>query len=219
MQRLIISLTTMVCLLSSSGYAQPPSAKSPDATAQVRPLPPPTIAADTYSDTWVATDALGRKVPIFPEVSLPRADRTVGIFYFLWYGAHVRGGPLDVTKILAQDPEGIKKPNSILWGPPHVMHHWGESIFGYYLTDDAGVLRKHAQMLGDAGVDVVIFDVTNQVTYRDCYRTLLRVWSEMRRLGNRTPQVAFLTSFGDPEAAPTLLLPARLSNSPKRLDQ
>ena len=35
------------------------------------------------------------------------------------------------------------------WGPLHAPHHWGESIFGYYLTSDAGVLRKHAQMLGE----------------------------------------------------------------------
>ena len=153
---------------------------------------------DSFSDTWVATDALGRKVPTFPEVPAPRADRTVGIFYFLWHGAHVQGGPFDVTKILAADPDAMQKPDSPLWGPLHVPHHWGESLFGYYLTDDEGVLRKHAQMLSDAGVDVVIFDVTNQITYRDYYRALLRVWSEMRRLGNRTPQVAFLTPFWDP---------------------
>jgi hypothetical protein len=153
---------------------------------------------DNLSDTWVATDALGRKVLTFPEVSAPRADRTVGIFYFLWHGAHIRGGPFDVTRILAADPDAMQKPDSPLWGPLHAPHHWGESIFGYYLTDDEGVLRKHAQMLADAGVDVVIFDVTNQITYRDYYRALLRVWSEMRRLGNRTPQVAFLTPFWDP---------------------
>ncbi len=153
---------------------------------------------DSFSDTWVATDALGRKVPMFPEVAAPRADRTVGIFYFLWHGAHVQGGPFDVTKILAADPNAMQKPDSPLWGPLYVPHHWGESLFGYYLTDDDGVLRKHAQMLSDAGVDVVIFDVTNQITYRDYYRALLRVWSEMRRLGNRTPQVAFLTPFWDP---------------------
>lgn len=154
---------------------------------------------DNFSDTWVATDALGRKVPTFPEAPAPRADRTVGIFYFLWHGAHVQGGPFDVTKILAADPDAMQKPDSPLWGPLHVPHHWGESIFGYYLTDDEGVLRKHAQMLTDAGVDVVIFDVTNQITYRDYYRALLRVWSEMRRLGNRTPQVAFLTPFWSPD--------------------
>lgn len=153
---------------------------------------------DSFSDTWVATDALGRQVATFPEVTAPRADRTVGIFYFLWHGAHIQGGPFDVTKILAADPDAMQKPDSPLWGPLHVPHHWGESLFGYYLTDDDGVLRKHAQMLNDAGVDVVIFDVTNQITYRDYYRALLRVWSEMRQLGNRTPQVAFLTPFWDP---------------------
>lgn len=156
------------------------------------------LAWDTFADTWVATDALGRAVPLPAEVGPPRADRTVGIFYFLWHGAHIQGGPYDVTKILAQDPDAMSKPDSPLWGPLHAPHHWGESLFGYYLTQDEGVLRKHAQMLADAGVDVVIFDVTNQITYKDDYLALLRVWSEVRRAGNRTPAVAFLTPFWDP---------------------
>ena len=155
-------------------------------------------ATDLFSDTWVANDGLGRRVPVFPETPLPRTDRTVGIFYFLWHGAHIQGGPFDVTRILAADPQAMEKPQSPLWGPLQAPHHWGESIFGYYLTRDEGVLRKHAQMLADAGVDVVIFDVTNQITYRDDYMTLLRVFAEMRQLGNRTPQVAFLTPFWAP---------------------
>ncbi|MDI9385526.1 MAG: hypothetical protein QM518_14620 [Verrucomicrobiota bacterium] len=153
---------------------------------------------DVFSDTWVATDDLGRVVPTAAEVGPPRADRTVGCFYFLWLGEHINGGPYDVTKILAQDPDAMQKPESPLWGPLHAPHHWGESIFGYYLTDDRAVLRKHGQMLGDAGVDVVIFDVTNQYTYKRWYTALLEEWSAMRRAGNRTPQVAFLCPFWDP---------------------
>ncbi len=160
--------------------------------------PRPDVRWDTYSDTWAATDALGRRVPTYEDVGPPRADRVVGIFYFLWQGAHVRGGPYDVTKILAQDPQAMQKKQSPLWGPMHAPHHWGQSIFGYYLTDDAGVLRKHAQMLADAGVDVVVFDVTNQVTYKPYYMALLRVFSEVRQSGGRSPQVAFLCPFGDP---------------------
>ena len=34
---------------------------------------------------------------------------------------------------------------------------------GYYLADDDWVIRKHAQMLTDAGVDVIIVDLTNAV--------------------------------------------------------
>ncbi len=153
---------------------------------------------DNFSDTWVATDSLGRSMSTFAQTGPPRPARSVGLFYFLWHGAHVQGGPYDVTRILAQNPQAMSQPDSPLWGPLHAPHHWGESIFGYYRTADAGVLRKHAQMLGDAGVDVVIFDVTNQVTYRDDYFALLREWSAFRQLGNRTPQVAFLTPFWDP---------------------
>lgn len=153
---------------------------------------------DTYSDTWVATDALGRSLPTSLETGPPRTNRTVGIFYFLWLGRHGEAGPFDITKILATDSDAMIKPGSPLWGPLHVPHHWGESIFGYYRSDDEGVIRKHAQMLADAGVDTVIFDVTNGPTYPESYEALFRAFSEVRRHGGRTPQVAFLCPFGDP---------------------
>ncbi|RYZ33998.1 MAG: hypothetical protein EOP49_35075, partial [Sphingobacteriales bacterium] len=38
------------------------------------------------ADTWVATDVLGRK--ILPEENGIKKDRYVGIFYFIWQGAH-----------------------------------------------------------------------------------------------------------------------------------
>jgi len=148
---------------------------------------------------WPATDGLGRSLPLAAETGPPRADRTVAMFYFLWLGPHAQaGGPWDVTKILAEDPAAMQKPESPLWGPLHAPHHWGESIFGYYTTDDPYVLRKHAQMLSDAGVDTVIFDVTNQLTYRDQYTALLKTWSAVRAEGGRTPQVAFLCPFWQP---------------------
>jgi hypothetical protein len=153
---------------------------------------------EVFSDTWVATDGLGRRLPGHEEVGPPRADRTVGMFYFLWLGAHIQGGPYDVTRILKEEPGAMQNPDSPRWGPLHAPHHWGESLFGYYLTDDASVLRKHGQMLSDAGVDMVVFDVTNQLTYREWYRALFRVWGDMRAMGNRTPQVAFLAPFWDP---------------------
>jgi hypothetical protein len=153
---------------------------------------------DTRADTWVATDALDRTLPVFPEVGPPRKDRTVGIFYFLWHGPHVNGGPWDNSRIIAQNPGAMTNRNHAAWGPLHAPHHWGESIFGYYLTHDPYVLRKHAQMLSDAGVDVVIFDVTNQLTYRTNYLALLEVFDQVRQAGGRPPQVAFLCPFWDP---------------------
>lgn len=153
---------------------------------------------DTFSDTWVATDALGRSLPTYPEVGPPRENRSVGMFYFLWLGRHGEAGPFDISKIRTADPQAMQKPDSPLWGPLHVPHHWGESIFGYYVSDDEAVIRKHAQMLADANVDVVIFDVTNNFTYPESYRALFHAFSEVRSHGGRTPQIAFLCPFGNP---------------------
>ena len=153
---------------------------------------------DTFPDTWVATDALGRTLPGLAECGPRRPDRMVGMFYFLWHGSHVDGGPFDISTILAHDPLALQKPDSPSWGKLGASHHWSQSIFGYYLSDDEAVIRKHAQMLADAGVDVIIFDVTNQLTYPSSYMTLLKVFAALRRDGNATPHVAFLCPFGDP---------------------
>ena len=120
------------------------------------------------------------------------------MFYFLWLGRHGEAGPFDISKILVRDPTAINHPESPLWGPLYAPHHWGESIFNYYRSDDKAVLRKHAQMLGEAGVDVIIFDVTNQLTYPESWQALGRVFDQARREGNRVPQIAFLCPFGDP---------------------
>lgn len=140
---------------------------------------------DLYSDTWVATDALGRVLPTHAEVGPPRAGKTVGIFYFLWLGEHGRD-LYDLTKILAEDSVDPK------YGPAGAFHFWGEPLFGYYLSDDAAVVRKHGQMLADAGVDVLILDVTNGFTYDTGFERLCEVFLAMRSEGMRTPQVAFL---------------------------
>lgn len=158
----------------------------------------PRAAWDLYSDTWRATDALGRRLPTFEEVGPFREDRWVGIFYFLWHGAHVNGGPWDITRILTMDPKAIEQTDHPLWGPIHTPHHWGESIFGHYLGDDKWVLRKHAQMLAAAGVDTLIFDTSNKLIYEKYYTALFDTLTEMRAEGNATPYVAFLTPFWDP---------------------
>lgn len=153
---------------------------------------------DTFSDTWVATDALGRRLPGLSEVGPPRRDKYVGLFYFLWLGQHGTKGPYDITEILKRYPDALSKAGSAGWGDYHQPHHWGKPLFDYYLSDDPYVIRKHGQMLADAGVDTIIFDVTNQQTYRSVYRTLLQEYTAMRRAGAKTPQVMFLTPFWDP---------------------
>jgi hypothetical protein len=153
---------------------------------------------DVQSDTWTFADDLGRTLPDAAEAGKPKQDKFIGMFYFLWLGRHGEQGPFDNSKILAADPDAIQKDDSPLWGPIGAPHHWGESVFDYYVGEDEFVLRKHAQMLADAGVDVIIFDVTNQLTYTESYRPLCKMFAEMRHLGNKTPYIAFLTPFWQP---------------------
>jgi hypothetical protein len=155
-----------------------------------------TVAAN-QGTPWPATDALGRKLPLRDEVGPPRSDRFVGIFYFLWLNErHNKSphwdGPYDVSRILAKDPDALKKPDSPLWGPIGTSHYWGEPLYGYYLSTDPWVLRRHAQLLADAGIDTLIFDTTNAVTYRDVYMKLCEVFQRVREEGGQTPQIAFM---------------------------
>ena len=154
---------------------------------------------------WPATDGLGRALPTCEEAGPPRKDRFVAVFYFLWLGQQGDAGPFDNTKILVSDPAALTKPGSPLWGPLNASHHWGEPLFGYYVADDDAVLAKHAQMLDDAGVDVVIFDATNQLTYPRSWQALCRVWGGIRLRGGHTPQIAFLCPFWDPKKVLTEL--------------
>lgn len=152
---------------------------------------------DSLSDTWVATDGLGRALPTNAQTGPPRANKTVGMFYFLTFD-HGQDGPYDNTKILATHPEALNDVHNPAWGPLNASHYWGEPLFGYYASDDEYVLRKHAQMLSAAGVDVVIFDNSNAVTYDRARNKLCRVWEQIRREGGQTPQIAFLCPFGNP---------------------
>ena len=52
-------------------------------------------AQDLSSDAWVATDGLGRSLPVATEVGPPRTSRSVGVFYFLWLGQSGDVGPFE----------------------------------------------------------------------------------------------------------------------------
>jgi hypothetical protein len=151
-----------------------------------------TASRDTMSDTWVATDGLGRRLPGAAECGPPREGRFVGIFGFTWQGGHPRDKVYDISKLL------MASPDNPAWGPEGAFHWWGEPRLGYYLMDDQFVIRKHAQMLTDAGVDVMFLDVTNGFTYDHNFLTICQVYSEMRHLGQRTPQIGFLANAGAP---------------------
>lgn len=151
---------------------------------------------DIYSDTWVATDALGRDMPTNEEVGDVKTDkqRTVGIFYVTWHSDKLAtsvSSPYkgDVTKVLEKDTSARLDGNNPIWTEP--SYHWGEPELGYFLSRDEYVIRKDMSMLADAGVDVLIMDVTNGVHYWDEWKTVFDTMQRMKAEGNRVPQFCF----------------------------
>lgn len=151
------------------------------------------------SDTWVATDALGRVMPTSDECPLRQdKDRTVGIFYITWHTQNLHDGVpyrADVTRVLNTDPEARFQWENPAW--QGASYHWGEPEYGYFLSRDRYVIWHDLMMLADAGVDVLILDVTNAVHYWDEWDALFQVMQEMRELGNRVPKFCFWAFNGN----------------------
>lgn len=146
-------------------------------------------------DAWEATDALGRQVAVYGTAPARRPGKYVGIFYWTWHVGHSE--PYNVSRIISEHPEALTDYEHPAWGPWYAPHHWGEPLFGYYRGTDRWVLRRHAEMLGAAGIDAVFFDCTNSTfTWDEQYTTLCEVWTEARRDGVPTPQIVFMLPFG-----------------------
>ena len=149
---------------------------------------------DVFSDTWTAVDDADRTMPSAADT--PTANgKQVGIFYFLWhdyrnapvydhYAAYMEGGIEGLWNTMLADRYVNREPG----------HYWAEPYFGYYCSNDEWVIRKHAYMLTEAGVDFVYFDVTNGFTYDYNCEVVFKVWSEMRQEGYDTPKICFFAA-------------------------
>jgi len=119
---------------------------------------------------------------------------------FYWTGhvdAQVMNEPVNVELVTRRYPESTNDYDHPIWKRIGSGYHWDEPLLGYYRSTDPWVLRKHAEMLADAGVDVIIFDATNgSFTWKNAYDVLFPVFEKARAEGVRAPQVAFLLPFG-----------------------
>tara|TARA_R110002049_G_scaffold247417_1_gene421641 strand:- start:16144 stop:17835 length:1692 start_codon:yes stop_codon:yes gene_type:complete len=129
---------------------------------------------------------LGRSLPTYEACGPKKENRFVGMFYFITHNDSNAPGPFNVTEVIKKNPKNPK------WG--NGSHYWGEPEIGYYLNNEKWAIRKHANQLTDAGVDVIIIDVTNNKTYYKTYMTICEVFQKMRNEGEHTPDIAFLGS-------------------------
>lgn len=150
-------------------------------------------------------DDLHRVLPSHSQVGSERQDRYVGIFYLTWSGEHdgADKGPFDVKTILdtyqaAHGPGTIPDFTDDAWGVGHATaqewYYWGHPLFDYYFSQDSWVIRKHVQMLTDAGIDFLMLDATNGFTYKPVYDKLLDILEEYRLKGFKVPKIVFYTT-------------------------
>src|SRR5690606_19652473 len=145
------------------------------------------------SDQWSMTDALGRRAVERPETGAKNEDKTVAMFYWTWHQGQedTTDQVKNITEIVRKYPEAMKDYNHPAWGTKKPgFFYWEEPLLGYYRTTDPWVLRKHAELLADAGVDVVFFDCTNgSLTWKESYEVLFETWDQAQRDGVKVPKI------------------------------
>jgi len=159
-----------------------------------------TQTRNVSSNQWAATDGLGRRLPVESEAGAPKKDKFIAIFYWTWHQGdddttyHVK----NISEIVRKYPEAMKDYHHPAWGTKQPgFFFWEQPLFGYYKTTDTWVLRKHAEMLADAGVDAVFFDCTNgTITWQDSYEALLKTWDQAQKDGVKVPKIASMLPFG-----------------------
>ena len=149
-------------------------------------------------DTWVFTDGLGRVSLTNAEVGDLKEDKTLAMFYWTWhidgFTTHV---PVNLQEYSEKYPEAMRDWNSSVWNNTH-SYWWNESIYGFYRGDDKWVLRRQAELLANAGVDVIFTDNTNaEMTWRNAYTPLMEEWSDAMEDGLKSPKVSFMLPFWD----------------------
>ena len=151
------------------------------------------VVWETYPDTWVTVDGLGRNVAQSDEgVTRRKIDTkcSIGMFYTLMHknhGVNFLDSEYDVTEILSDNPENPE------FGPTGWVHWWGEPLMGHYRGGTPFVVAKHLQMLTDAGVDFLFFDVTNAWTYDYAFQGIMREIDRRESYGLKSPKLVFFT--------------------------
>ncbi|MBQ8408871.1 MAG: hypothetical protein IJY39_08410 [Clostridia bacterium] len=149
-------------------------------------------------DTWVFTDGLGRESLTYEDVGGPREGKTLAMFYWTWHTkATASKGAVNTTELMKLYPDAKNDYDHPAWEETGHYCFWNEPIYGFYNTEDPWVLRRHAELLANAGVDTIFTDNTNgSITWRESYLELYETWSDAQENGAvDVPKVSFHMPF------------------------
>lgn len=199
-----MKLTSIIAILTSYVLVAPGCNREP-ASDQKTDEPETRVVEVVTPTSWALVDELGRTDN--PEDLCPtRKGKYVALFYWSWHQDGVGGSQcwgdmnVNVSDIERNHPEALLQETFLnddpIWGKPGQAIFWGKPLYGYYRTTDKWVLRKHAELLGAAGVDVIFFDCSNgDFTWDNSVNAIMEAWSEAMTDGVKTPKIGFLMQF------------------------
>ncbi len=160
---------------------------------------------DINPQTWSYVDGLGRCDSTYKKApkNRPNHKREVGIFYHAWHTEFAtKRKPVNITDLLEKYPEAkIDVKNNPFWEENiedkyTPGYFWNEPLYGFYNTMDEYVIRKHVELLADAGVDFIFFDWTNgQHSWENGIDIIFKVFSEAKKDGIKVPKISFWFSL------------------------
>ena len=156
---------------------------------------PDTAIFDDFSDTFAATDEMGRKVASFEEAGEVKEDgREVGIYYWNWFSEENRPAVI-IVDVIKEKPSARYEYNDEAWDQT-AAYYWGEPVFGFYDSYDYWVYKRHAKMLSVAGVDAIFLDYSNGgLNYVSQLAVLVDAFRDAKAEGVDIPRISALTSL------------------------
>ncbi len=151
----------------------------------------PDYVTHDENDNASVIDATSRAIGVYGQ----NGRRYVGIFYFLWHGTmvDVDANPRNIQELL--DTYGDKaKDMPELWAYVNATFYFAKPLYGFYRSDDEWLIRKHIELLMNAGVDFLYFDVTNNYLYERTAEKVMAILHEMNEQGYAAPKVVFYTN-------------------------
>ena len=136
-----------------------------------------------------STDSLGR---YFTRSESWDEEKKVGLFYFLWIGQHDQkqagadGCAWDSSLLSETQLKGTSANSDV-----GVFHYWSEPLYDYYNSEDPWVFRKHLELFIMAGIDYLVFDVSNSYYYKTVCDNIFPVALSFVEQGWEIPKFVF----------------------------
>ena len=154
---------------------------------------------------FAGTDDLGRELYSSEDVGIygSTGEHYVGLFYFLWHGQHGATDTIYNLQKIIDSGKGTDAGQYAAVGS-EVLHWFAEPLYGYYISGDTWVMRKHAELLCNANVDFLYLDATNGFTYTSQTIALMAILHEFNEQGYDAPQIVFYTNSASNTTVQTL---------------